>query len=80
MILYPITDRSDYSVPEPLLSFQPGSTFTTTLCTAVKIEGDEYEERDEELVLRIFPVEPDVTLDGVDKTLTITILNDDGKL
>lgn len=46
----------------------------------MKIEGDEYEERDEEVVVRIFPVEPDVTLDGVDKMITITILNDDGEL
>ena len=75
-----ITDHSDYSLPEPLLSFQPGSTSTTTLCTVVVIAGDDIEEVDETVVVRIVPVEPDVTLDGVDKMLTITILNDDGKL
>lgn len=42
--------------------------------------GDDNEEKDEELVVRIIPVKPDVTLDGVDKVITITILNDDGKL
>lgn len=46
----------------------------------MKIVGDDNEEVDEELMVHVIPVEPDVTLNGVDRILTITIVNDDGKL
>lgn len=43
------------------------------------IVGDAQEEVDEEVMVRVFPVSPDITLGGVKKNLTITIRNDDGE-
>ena len=72
------TDESDYTLSAALLTFQTGSTSGTTVCTALNIEPDDLEEKDEKVVVRVFPVAPDVVLDGVENSITLTILNDDG--
>ena len=58
--------------------FKPGSTSSAILCTAVYVEGDAVEERNETVMLQLAPVSPDITFGGVEKELTITTLNDDG--
>ena len=74
------TDSSDYSLPEALLAFQPGSTSTAVLCTTFSIVPDLNEEIDEEVVIRLFPVAPDVTFEGREKSIIVTIMNDDGEV
>ena len=41
--------------------------------------SDGQEEEDEDVVVHAVPIAPDVTVGGVEKSMTITILNDDGK-
>ena len=35
---------------------------------------------DEEVVISVFPVAPDVKFNGTEKSVTITIINDDGEV
>lgn len=51
-----------------------------TECTAVVIKGDALEEPDELFLIHLVPVPPDITPEGKDNYLSITIYNDDGKL
>lgn len=74
------TESSDYSLSEAQLTFQVGSSSTTTVCGTLDIVPDGLEEEDEEVVVHVLPTSPDVTVGGVELSITVTILNDDGIL
>ena len=72
------TDSSDYRLGETMLMFQPGSA-SSTVCTAITTAPDCGEESNETVVVQVVPVAPDTTPGGEQRSLTVNILNNDGK-
>ena len=61
-----------------MLTFQPDSA-SSTLCTALTTAPDGGEESNETVVVHVVPVAPDTTPGGEQRSLTVNILNNDGK-
>ena len=74
------TDQRDYNLETDILTFSTGSTSSTTVCTAVHIQPDNLEEANETVVVFAVPEAPDVLPANGLNSVTITILNNDGKL
>lgn len=74
------TDSSDYMLEETLLTFPPGSNSSSRLCTTLTTLPDALEESNETVVVRVVPVAPDTTPGGEQRSLTVTIINNDGML
>ena len=76
----PQTDSSDYMLEETLLTFPPGSNSSSRLCTTLTTLPDAIEEGNETVVVHVVPVAPDTTPGGEQRSLTVTIINNDGML
>ena len=79
IFIFLLTDESDYSLTEALLTFRSGAIPNTMICTTLYIIPDNMEEIDEEMIVHIMPIAPDILYDHIQQNISVTILNDDGR-